>query len=173
MEDFSTIFYVILGILYFLFSIFRKKKTPQHPDQLPGDYEAFDEYQDSDSTTTNERRRPVTFEELLQEFAQGKQDRPEVVQEHKPEIKKEMVSEQKPVEVVENKYKNVNTSDLRTIDEIVKTSKSEEKTFRFDVYDTEELKYSKSAHELAKMLKDRDGIRKAILLKEILTPKYF
>lgn len=148
--DFSTILYVFLGIVYFIFTgVNKNKKKAQAKPKKPG--------QSSPETVGPPpvNRRP-TFEELLEEFTGQKTIEPEF--EPVPVIQ-EVVAPIKAAKPV-NKYPV-------TIDK-KEPDKSSASMSTFEPYDEEEVEME----NYADMFSDLDGAKRAFIASEVFQRRY-
>lgn len=182
MSDLELYIYIGLVLIYFLTRVLKQKKTPRPPgdykDSAPGD-------QGHDFRP--KRERPMTFEELLQEFT-GTKEPPQTVlpdeikvEEHEAEM--EPVAENHEYQTYEG-YDDYKTSsytnydevfekgrNLTTLDEQIDLGEPIEK--QFEAYEsTSGAEICDRARKYRRMLMKRDSLRDAFILKEILDPKY-
>ena len=172
MDDLELYIYIALGVIYFLSRAFRKKKsvTPQQNKRNA------DSAQDYDEDTRTEKT--VTFEDLLREFTgqkeESKYEYEEEVEEPDSSYVEESPREYAATEEVEYKsydeVYNVN-KDLKTLDEQVNLEATGKK--RFEEYKIEEGVNVHTANRFRELLRNKDSIRDAIILKEILDRRYF
>lgn len=142
--DYTTILYIIFGLIYFAFSSRKKgqKKTPPRND---------------DPTTVGPPpTRRATFEELLEEFT-GKQLEP-VVEEPEP-VRPEPVK----APVLSKKQRDYQLAMSR-----VSTQEKQRESGKFSNYDSSE----EESNEYKEMFEDLEGTRKAFVLGEIFNRKY-
>ena len=79
--DEKILIYIIIGIIYFLFNRLKKKEPEEQEVERP-----------NDQPTDSNRPRPVTFEELLREITEGKQQQQQPEQpvfESKPQYRRQ------------------------------------------------------------------------------------
>jgi len=179
MDDLELYIYIALALIYFLSRAFRKKK-PVAPPRKPQDANSSDGYEQD-----HRKEKQVTFEDLLREFT-GQKKEPEYEYEERPEEYEESHSEEKyyhdeesteeyptEEEVGYKSYEEVYSmnKDLKTLDEQVRLEMAEKK--RFDTYKIETGRNIHVAKRYRKMLHNKDSIKDAIILKEILDHKYF
>ena len=172
MDDLSTIFYIIVAIIYVIYSAIKRGK----PKNLPQSGQEPPVPQDFGDVTQNpppqkNQRRP-TFEDLLREFTQ--QEPVEEKEVYEEEIdrpssfgpsQQPFAEEKKPASVYE-KYQNVEVGDddvLRAPSVFKAVNEEYEETTSSSVLGA----------EIREMLKNPDGLKKTILLNEIIRPKYF
>ena len=172
MDDLELYIYIALGVIYFLSRAFRKKK-PVTPPQNQRNADTGHDY-DEDTRT----EKPVTFEDLLREFT-GQKEEAEYDYADEGEEPDSSYVEDSPKEYAsteEVEYKsyrevyNVN-KDLKSLDEQVDLEKTGKK--RFEEYKIEEGVNVHTAKRFRELLRNKDSIRDAIILKEILDRKYF
>ena len=143
--DFGTLIYIILGIIYFIFTSANKKKKSALPKTPRPDEPQAETLGPPPGT------RP-SFEELLEEFTTGKtiEEREEELAPVFVQEKKPMVSESKPLPIFE-KHKRMK-QDLT----------------QFEEFEEEEEVRS----EYAQMFSGLDGAKKAFVASEIFKRKY-
>jgi hypothetical protein len=180
MDDLELYIYIALGVIYFLSRAFRKKKpvTPRQNQQNANPNE--------DYGRTSQKEKTVTFEDLLKEFT-GQKEEPVYDYEEEnsepdrsydkgsyyQEVEQSEKESETPEEVEYKSYDEVyNVSkDLKTLDEQVDLKLAEKK--RFDKYKIEEGVNIHTAKRFRELLQNKDSIKDAIILKEILDRKYF
>ena len=161
MDDITTIIYILIGVLYLIVRAFKKKKAPVPPTQQT------DEGDITTQPAAPQRKRSLTFEELLKEISG-----------QPPEEEEEPEEEETPPQPVRSD-EEVKSTYQKSIEDAKASKKGEREDItqrhigRFDVeVHEEETETSSVAKELAATLRNTDGIRKAIILKEILDRKY-
>ena len=175
MDDLELYIYIALAAIYFLSRAFRKKK-PVPPPPKQRDTDSGGGYKQAPRT-----EKPVTFEDLLKEFT-GQKEKPEYEYEEEPEEFEESYTQEAgqsageyatEEEVSYKSYEEVyNTNkDFLTLDEQVKLGQADRK--RFEEYKLEEGVNIHTAKRFREMLQNKDSIKDAIILKEILDHKYF
>ncbi|MEQ8711521.1 MAG: hypothetical protein RIC80_00800 [Cyclobacteriaceae bacterium] len=181
MDDFQTILYIVVGIIYFLSRALKKKKPPVKPSR-PGQ----DTEDDTPQTTAS---KPLTFEELLREFTEGKQPEEEEqrspIPPPTPEPARRSTSpmtyrqEEDDDEILEPAKRRFSDEDSKRIYEAsirsvekMKEEEFEDTQYHFKQYEDHRDEETTLGAEVADMLRDADGARKAIILSEILTRKY-
>ncbi len=151
--DFTTILYILFGLIYFVFTGAAKKRKREQNQGPP------DSSQPEDATETlgppPTGRRP-SFEELLEEFTTGK----------KADIEPEPIPVVPEVEIIEPAPKpNIYMEAL----EARKSGTAEPATFtRFEEFEQEEEMLS----PYAQLMREPDGAKKAFVLSEIFNRKY-
>jgi hypothetical protein len=175
MDD-KILFYIILGIIYFLFSRLKKKKPEETENDQP--------------ELPKQGPKPLSFEDLLKEITEAKkssapQPVAEKVEYEKPKPK--YVDYDDEIEEEEKSLEKVTFDE----DKITKTYE-EAKRQAFNRPSLEEtlklenvkVEYSKFAQfdrkpknalllDYVKDLRDRKGFKKALVLSEILNRKHF
>jgi hypothetical protein len=179
MDDLELYIYIALGLIYFLSRAFRKKK-PVTPPPKRQETNSGGGYQQDPA-----KEKQVTFEDLLREFT-GQKKEPEYEYENEPDEYEESYNEDKYYQEEESavestleeetgykSYEDVYSmnKDLKTLDEQVDLDVSEKK--RFAVYKIEEGINIHTAERYRELLQNKDNIKDAIILKEILDHKYF
>jgi hypothetical protein len=178
MDD-KILFYIVLGIIYFLFSRLKKKKPADEPD-----------FDSTETPAPQNGPKPMSFEDLLREITEAKQ--PPVPQ--PPVIAKADYEQPKPDYVdyddnLEEEEKSLETviDDDRTY-KIYEDAKklafnrpSLEDTLKLKEVNTEYAKFkqfeSKTEGGLLadylKELRDPKGFKKALILSEVINRKHF
>ena len=164
-NDFSTILYIIFGVVYVLFQAFNKKKKKQRQQEAAQPTE----YQPEADTPT--KQPPVSFEDLLKELtgdgASEKKVEP-TFEEFKPQEENYQHPFSNPEPVIqETKLEPI----LQPVPHIERTPigglKEKRRSEAYQIDDEEKRS------EFAEMLASSDGLRKAFVLKEVLDRKYF
>ncbi|XOV95083.1 MAG: hypothetical protein ACFHWX_10300 [Bacteroidota bacterium] len=176
MDDIQTWIYIIIGIIYFIVRSL-KKKTPNSSEQpMPRSSQP----QQSDT----QRRKPLTFEELLKEFTnpEAGQDTEEAIEEveevERPE--RERVREEFATEGSTRRFSDEESK--RVYEESIKKAEGFKIDYSTDEkYHTEKLKAILHDHEeeestfaddIKEMFNDPQDAKKAVVLSEILNRKY-
>ncbi|WP_422359687.1 hypothetical protein [Reichenbachiella sp.] len=164
MDD-SILYYLVLGAIYVLSKLFGKKKNRDIPAEV-------DQYEELDTPKPTKKPAP-TFEDILKELT-GEQT-PAFT---KDEKEKPLQPAPEPVlatELVDYQKKNVEALDEDDLIDIVPHKPLERKKpeFQRDIhFAVEEEEEDSMAGDIEEMLSDYDGVRRAILLKEVLDRKY-
>lgn len=180
MSDLELYIYIGLVLIYFLSRAFKQKKSPRPP----GDYKDST-VNDQGSVQKPKRERPMTFEELLQEFTGYKEPpqtmTPEVTVEEEQEVESEPAVEDQeyPTYAGYDDYKTTSYTNydelfeksqkLTTLDDQIDLDEPIEK--QFEVYESPSGTCDR-ARKYRQMLLKRESLRDAFILKEILEPKY-
>jgi len=180
MDDLELYIYIALGVIYFLSRAFRKKKKATPPKNQRnadprGDYDQ-----------TSRKEKPVSFEDLLREFT-GQKEEPAYDYQEKNEAPDESYDEDSYYQEEEQNKKEYETSeeleyksyeevynvnrDFKTLDEQVDLDLAKKK--RFEEYKIEKVVNIHTAKRFRELLQNKDSIKDAIILKEILDRKYF
>jgi len=171
MKDLDTWFYVIIFVFYIGAQIWKglKKARQSQPAQQPVVPDSIP-VGGKRQIRVEKRRKKFSFDDLVREFEEG------FVQERQPEKQIEL-----PPEIPEESTIPYTSGQLKDEPEFV-SSFEEEKTYNslFDedmvVPESERnIKYrikTKEENTYAKILKEPDGVKKAIILSEILNRKY-
>ena len=166
MDDYQTILYIIIGVIYLLARILKRKK-PQVP--LP---KVEREIPEAEVTAQGpERKRPLSFEDLIKEISGGKTpEEPETIAEPS---KPEPISEPAvPDATAQATYQESIKTDKR----LKKKSSKSKALFKepriFEEFDSEEGESQYLAEDIRRSLKNNWDIKKAIVINEILTRKY-
>lgn len=177
MDDFQTILYIVVGIIYFLSRALKKKKPPVKPSRSGEDFD--DEAQESTPP------KPLTFEELLREFTEGKEAeeerpaRPAPVPVKRSSSQMTARAEEDDDEILEpakrrfadDESRKIYEASVRTAENL-KTDVSTQPEYGFKRYEDHRDEVPSLGAEVAEMLQDADGARKAVILSEILNRKY-
>jgi hypothetical protein len=188
--DFQFWLYVIIGVIYFLSRVLKKKEPqPQNDANQPRP-----ERQREVSTPVSERPKPLTFEELLKEITEAKQPQKPVYQpqayqsQAKPkqdfvDYDDEIVAEEQDLEVIEPDYRKKDKSyydvyedakrqafERPSLEETMNVTDTDMKFGKFKEF--EQVKYRDSPSEYIKDLQDPEGLKKAFVLSEILNRKF-
>lgn len=173
-DSLSTILYIIIAIAYFLFSILRKGKPKNKPKNFPtptgsGD---FEEYVPEER---RQQKRP-SFEDLLKEFTQEPTASKEEKEEEVIELPDVEIQASKPASITTApspyaKYQQVDYETPKTESQ-TPFYKSNKRMVKIEK--TQDVKRSNQrASEIAELLRNPDGLKKAVILSEILKTKYF
>lgn len=184
--DEKIIFYIVLGIVYFIFNALKKKK----PENEPGS----DHPQSGPQTN---KPQPVSFEDLLREITEGKQPEklPEApVTKHHTEYRKplpkpqpayvdyddELEDEEKSLEKMSFDDERSNKAyeeakkmafNRPSLEETMKLDQVNTSFGRFKEFDKKQDKGLLS--EYVKDLRDPKGFKKALILSEVLNRRHF
>jgi hypothetical protein len=166
--DESIIFYIIAAVIYVISRLLKKK--PEQPQQGP-------------QPRQGPEKRPMSFEDILRELSgeeavaeeepykqapekSRSQEVVEEIEEYPSEDYEEYDDEAKSVY-----HKSVSQAkDLKTIDQLVDYNQPREKILKEDEGTT--VKKSSGAAQIARMLKNKNEAKKAIILSEIIQNKY-
>lgn len=183
--DEKIIFYIVLGIVYFIFNALKKKK----PEDQPGP----DRPQSRPQTN---KPQPVTFEELLREITEGKTEKfPESpVTQTKPEFRQPLpkpkpayIDYDDDLEEEEKSLEKTNFDDERSNKAYEEAKRmafnrpSLEETMKLDQVNTtygrfkefEKKQETGVLAEYVKDLRDPKGFKKSLILSEVLNRKHF
>jgi hypothetical protein len=178
MNDLELYIYIALALIYFLTRAFKPKKNPRPP----GKYEesASDP---SETPARPARERQMTFEELLQEFTGYKEPpQTEAPPAYEEQVEEEIQEKKEEYQYYEgyDDYKKSSYAEyssfaeekgkMITIDEQISFEEPLERKFEWGV---DELVESSYTTKYRKMLQNRESIRDAIIMKELLDRKYF
>ena len=182
MNDLEIYIYIALAVIYFLSRAFRKK----NPAKPPGRPSQTSSQKDNDHSTKTEK--PLTFEDLLREFT-GQKDEPvpetrveEIEEENYESLEQEYINaEEQPYSTEyenydESQYKSYEEvygkgEHMKTLDEQIQINEPVRK--RFNEYKIKEELNVHKASRFRELLKNKDSLKDAIILKEILDRKYF
>jgi hypothetical protein len=180
--DEKVIFYIVLGIIYFIYNAIKKKK----PEDEPGP----DRPQSRPQTN---KPQPVSFEDLLREITEGKQPEkfPESpANQQKPQYRKPQpayVDYDDDLEEEEKSLEKMSFDDERSNKAYEDAKKmafnrpSLEETMKLDQVNTtfgrfkefEKKQNGGVLFEYVKDLRDPKGFKKALILSEVLNRKHF
>ncbi|MEL7002474.1 MAG: hypothetical protein AAFN93_07035 [Bacteroidota bacterium] len=158
MDNIQIILYIVFIAIALLSRLLKAKKPePKRPVQDPSD--------------TSE---PISFEDLLKEFT-GEKPRTETVLEEADqsleyvdyETEERHYDDDRALETY--RTATAGADKFKTLDQQVELNVDRPLFGHFDEYDDEE---ETNTNDLVTMLKDEDGIRKAVILSEILKRKY-
>ncbi|UXX77667.1 hypothetical protein N7E81_09825 [Reichenbachiella carrageenanivorans] len=161
MDD-SVIYYLVLGAIYLLSKVFKKKKENE-----PVNMEEYDEEQSSRPA----KKAPPTFEDLLKELTG------ESSSSYTEEERTQPLTPAEPVlatDIIDYQRQNIEAVAPDEMIDIVPHKPLERKKIEFmrnDKFALEEYD-DEMAEGIEEMLSDYDGIRQAIVLKEVLDRKY-
>lgn len=164
MDD-SILYYLVLGAIYVLSKIFGKKKN----QDIPAEVDEFEEV-----NTPRPAKKPApTFEDILKELT-GEQS-PVFTKEEKEEPLQPAPEPVLATELVDYQKKNIEALEADDLIDIVPHKPIERKKPQFERdihFIVEEEEGEDVGADIDEMLSDYDGIRKAIVLKEVLDRKY-
>src|SRR5688572_12972482 len=182
--DEKILIYIIIGIIYFLFNRLKKKDPEEQEVEGP-----------SNQPTDSNRPRPVSFEELLREITEGKQQtqpeqpvseskrqyRPEPetqptyvdydddIEEEEKSLEKVTFDQERTNEIYENAKKMAfNRPSLEDSLKLADVNTSFGKFKEFEAKTEQNLLL-----EYTKDLRDPKGFKKAFILSEVLNRKHF
>jgi hypothetical protein len=187
MDNYQFWLYVIVALIYVI-SRAMKKANEKRRTQGPGTPVDVDQHEAADS---GEEQRPLTFEELLREITEGKRGRP-AGRQAKPEVRPkarpayvdyddDLSDEEKSLEDVDFNYKKADSAS--EVFEKAKKDAISSSSVRDTTLPEEPMSYgrfnefrigSKNTllQEYVKELKRPSGFKKAIVLSEILKPRF-
>lgn len=185
--DEKIIFYIVLGIVYFIFNALKKKKPNEPGSDQP------------QSHPQTNKPQPVSFEDLLREITEGKQ--PEKLPEQQIDKQKPTYRQPLPrpkpqpayvdydddLEEEEKSLEKVSFDDERSnkayeeakqmafnrpsLEETMKLSQVNTTFGRFSEFDKKQE--TGVLAEYVKDLRDPKGFKKALILSEVLNRKHF
>ena len=171
MEDSNILYYLVLGAIYIISRVLKKKKPQEQP--------AEPEEQMSTPVPKTTSKRPSSVEDLLKEltkeFVPEEPKRPVQPQESKPSV----FQERKPEPVRQVKQPDYQNENIEAVgpDEMIdivphkqiEREKPEYKRSEKFALDQEENDTISGIYDL---LEEEDGPRKAVVMKEIFDRKY-
>ena len=180
MDDIQLWIYLVFGAIWLISRIFKKNNKDATPRKAP---------RQSQPQQSDRPNKPVSFEDLLKEFTEGKTDEEEEIVEEQPEPveARQILQERRRQEVntpdFSNEGNNRRFSDeesRRIYEESIKRAEGSKLDFKRDEHfrlklkdrDEEEDDTSDLAGEISGMLQNPEDARKAVILSEILTRKY-
>jgi len=166
MDDFKVLLYIIFGVIYVISRVMKNRKKQQNQQGA----EADEPYQAP--------QKEVSFEDLLKEFTQGKQEEPTVKYEE-PTI--QPVKYEEPV-VEEVSWAGSDEEATSVYEQSIKAAENlpdvemegkghDHHLQRFGEYEEEEE--NSFLADLRADLQEEDGLKKAVIYKEILDRKHF
>lgn len=164
MDD-SILYYLVLGAIYVLSKLFGKKKNQDIPAEV-------DEYEEVHTPKPQKKPAP-TFEDILKELTG--EESPVFTAKEKQEPIKPAPDPVLATELVDYQRRNIEALDEDDLIDIVPHKPIERKKpeFQRDAhFVVENDEEEDMADSIEEMLSDYDGIRKAIILKEVLDRKY-
>ncbi len=164
MDDIGNLVYLLVFIIWFLYTIFWKgKKKPASP--LPPVDTSTPEPKPQERSTRDATPPPINFGDVLRELTGT---RPVTVTE--PE-KIDETPELYPVEDIPPIVEETSFEVFETTAE-TQPAKGRQVLDDFSAYKITKEHSSKAAREVFKMLRSKNGLKKAIILKEILDRPY-
>ena len=164
MDDIGNLVYILVFVVWFLYKIFWKgKKKPASP--LPSVGPSDQEPKPQEQSTRDATPPPITFEDVLRELTGAP---PATLTE--PD-KIDEIPELYPVEDIPPTMEETSFEVFETSAE-TKPATGQVLNADFSAYDIRKEQGSKAAREVFKMLKSKNGLKKAIILKEILDRPY-
>ena len=176
MDSFQFWLYVIIGLIY-LVSRARKKKA----EQSPGPTEVKDERPFSSSRSEGNKPKQLSFEDLLKEITESKQQQPPR-EEPVVDYDENLEEEAKDLEDVEYDYRKQNKT-YEIYEEAKKqafhrpsleeTMKIQDTVVSFGKFkEFEKRAETDLAAEYLKEFHDTEGLKKAVVMSEILKRKF-
>lgn len=172
MDDIQFWLYLLFAVIYFISRSFKKKEPAQPPRRVNRpDYEQ-----------ETPPRKAVTFEELLREFTEAREEkeptREVVVEEEKPAIRE--IPKKKPVFEEGRTQFFADEESRRVYEESIKMAEGADIRFERDDHFKTKLRSRSEqeessgsfASDLRDMLREGDGAKRAVVLAEILNRKY-
>lgn len=166
MDD-SILYYLVLGAIYVLSKLFGKKKNQDIPAEV-------DEYEEVDVPKPRKKPTP-TFEDLLKELTG--EETPVFTKQEKEEPLKPTPEPVLATDIIDYQEENIEALDEDDLIDIVPHKPLERKKpeFRRDIHfamTSDEEDEEDIGGDIEEMLSDYDGVRKAMVLKEVLDRKY-
>ncbi len=184
MKDFDTWFYVIAFVFYIIAQIYRgyKKtkaappppKTSRQPrrtgDQVPVPVEVHTK------PVRKKSKKRFSFDDLLKEFEESfaEEKRPEPVRESPEKYEKEVFKGYSETESYETENVRTEQPPIKGLETLESTMDTKPGKTELEFTRSEDYKIQKNVENpYAKILREPDGLKKAIILSEILNRKYF
>ncbi len=164
MDDIGNLVYLLVFVIWFLYKIFGKGKKKTTRPLRPVDTRA-PEPKPQEQSSRDSTSPPITFEDVLRELTGT---RPVTVTE--PEEIDE-TPELYPVEDIPPTMEETSFEVFETTAE-TQPAKGRQVLADFSAYKITKEHSSKAAREVFKMLRSKNGLKKAIILKEILDRPY-
>ena len=164
MDDIGNLAYLLFFVIWFLYRIFGKGKKKTTRPLRPVDTRA-PEPKPQEQSSRDSTSPPITFEDVLRELTGT---RPVTVTE--PEEIDE-TPELYPVEDIPPTMEETSFEVFETTAE-TQPAKGRQVLGDFSAYKITKEHSSKAAREVFKMLRSKNGLKKAIILKEILDRPY-
>jgi hypothetical protein len=159
MDDFKVLLYVIFGVIWLISRVMKSRKKQQaQREQSEDSYE--------------EPQKEVSFEDLLKEFTQGGQSEETVSEYEEPVKYEEPVIEESTWAGSDEEVTSIYEKSIRAAEAQDMADQGHNHHLqRFDVFEEEEE--DTFLADLSAELKEDDGLKKAIIYKEILDRKHF
>lgn len=175
MDDIQFWLYLAFALIYFITRGLKKKEPVKPPQQ-----------DDQTERQPGRQSKPVTFEELLKEFTEGKQERveeekiPQPVEARQLVKEREWVEAQKPRNFEEGRTRRFADDESRRVyEESIKLAEGSKLDFeRADSFKSKlkrrdaDEEGDNVAADIKAMLQDHHSAKRAIVLGEILNRKY-
>lgn len=184
MDDLQFWLYVIIGVIYLITQVRKKSKQQQNiPPSKPAQESTTADWQMESRQSTPEKK-PMTFEELLREITEAKESTTQYETTEQPEYvdyDDNIPDEIQEVELVDytktdpiyQQYEDAKSRDYSTYS-LEDNSKMESSEMRFGKFREFESESRANLLDLyLKDLRDPEGMKKAVVLSEVLSPKYF
>jgi hypothetical protein len=194
MDSFQFWLYVIIAVIYVISRVMKRSNQQRRAErpQTPSKRKAESDY--DGGQPTGEHLPPMSFEELLREITEGKKkaqpvSRPKPLEIPAPERPKpayidyddDIGSEEKSLETIDYDTRRQETTTeiyerakrdatLRTSLQELRSTIGESKSGRFESFKIEDK--NTLLKEYVKELRNPTGFKKAVVLSEILKPKF-
>jgi hypothetical protein len=185
--DFQFWLYLIIGVIYFLSRVL-KKQVPQAPN---GSERSVPQRPAEANRPQTDKPRPLTFEELLKEITEAKQPVKPVFVPQSREIKQEPVvdydddlgEEAQDLETIEPDYRTRDNRSYEVYEEskrqafarpsLEETMNVRDTDMQFGKFKAfEQQKQRNLLEEYTMNFQDPEGLKKAIVMSEILKTKF-
>jgi hypothetical protein len=164
MDDIGNLVYILVFVIWFLYKTFwKRKKKPASP--LPTVGPSAPEPKPQERSTREATPPPVTFEDVLRELTGAP---PVTVTEP------EKIDETPELYPLEDLPANMEETSFEVFETPAETQPAAGPVLKadFSAYKIRKEQGSKAAREVFKMLKSKNGLKQAIILKEILDRPY-
>ena len=171
MDNIQFWLYILFAVIYFVVRGLRKKTTdsPKGPSQPT-------------QSQNRPQRKPVSFEELLKEFTEGREatSAPKQEEEVSYQSLQELREEKKEEEIEEGRTRRFSDDESRRVyEESILMAEGADLKFERDEHFKSKIQRSAEeesspglAGEIKNMLRDQEDVKKAVILGEILNRKY-
>jgi hypothetical protein len=175
MESLKDFLPILLALLYFLISGLGSKKKKDQANRRQSSRPA----QETPEVTT-QSEKPLTFEDLLRQISGETEEKREVQEEFTATVEEieDDVYQTLYDQDEESKYADYNELDVANqkysrLNDRVQIEEEVERKRVLEVIDLEDKKERGASSKIKEMLNSKEGARNAIILSEIIRPKYF
>ena len=154
MDDNSIYYYLVLVVIALLSKVFGKKKVKDTPGKVHPTKE-----------------KPLTFEELIEEFTKQASGEVEKNEEPEMEVYKEEEKEERIETYKDDEIKEIYNKSIYNAEKLKHVNKEKSNYSFFKEYQKEEEE-NEFAKDIRNMISSPDSAAKAIILSEIINRKY-